>query len=609
MFFDRDEPVFMFVFRFIYPTGTFPRYFLRQAFFARRGRLPMRSAVSFSELSENRGLLKVTVDWEEGGTIHVPYLHRRYGLTFFSTETLRPRSKPLHLVRELARGQLSRVIKRVHDWQGRGLRIPQFILNAVKEGVGKMTELAVMDDEEPGFDERAVAVFESLVFLSHLLLDQFIEQSLIARKTLSNEFPIQLGFRAKRAEKFVDFEERHPDYRNIFQAWNPSVTWRDIEPEEGVFCWDALDAMVPQAKANHWRVFLGPIVRWDRQSLPHWVLQKLDDPYSVRKSLFRYAEAVIHRYPFVNHWIVSSGIASDLDYVLVSKRIEWADSLARLIRAVNSSAKLLIGIERPWGDALRFETEIPPLELAERLAMNRYVDGFFLSISFGLSQDASLPRDAFELNWLLDQWSQFGKPLYFSFSVPSYPSFDVPHWETPETVELPWNLKTQQETVHRYFLSFLTRKSISGVFWNQLDDISAQKVPPAIFEQSNEETKSFSELTETREIHDDEMELAPDVEVQEAVSLLTEPPGERPRTKTPVEKPAAGPVLFESAVPPIPPIPPEGDVGPKPPEITSLEDAPVEENFSFPHSGLITAEGNPKPAFKKLTALGHAYLG
>ena len=609
----------MFVFRFIYPVGSFPRYFLRQAFFARRGRLPMRSAVSSSELSEKRGLLKVSVDWEEGGTIHVPFLHRRYGLTFFSTETLRPRSKPLHLVRELARGQLSRVVKRVHDWQARGLKIPPFILSAVKEGVGKMTELAVMDDETPGFDEKAVAVFESLVFLSHLLLDQFIEQSLIARKTLSNEFPILLGFRSKRAEKFIGFSERYPEYRNIFQAWNPGVTWRDIEPEEGVFCWDALDGVMPQARENHWRIFLGPLVRWDRPSLPHWVTQRLDDPYSVRKSLFRYAEAVIHRYPQVNHWIVSSGIASDLDYVLVSKRIEWADSLARLIRTVNPQAKLLIGMERPWGDALRFETEIPPLELSERLASNRFVDGFFLSMNLGLSQDASLPRDAFELNWLLDQWSQLGKPLYFSFSVPSYPSYDVPHWETPDSVELPWNLKTQQETVHRFFLSFLTRKSISGIFWNQLDDAAALKAPPSFLEKSNEETKSFMELSQEQDNGD--LTLAPGIETEfDAGDLLTDSPNQqtsgapsddtvRNGSATITRSGDSSALPPASITPPLPPAPPSGTAAPQPPEISSLEDEPTEDGFAFPHSGLITADGNPKPAFKKLAALGHAYLG
>ena len=38
------------IFYFTYPTAYFPRYYLRQSFFARRGQLPMRSAVGFSDI-------------------------------------------------------------------------------------------------------------------------------------------------------------------------------------------------------------------------------------------------------------------------------------------------------------------------------------------------------------------------------------------------------------------------------------------------------------------------------------------------------------------------------------------------------------------------------
>ena len=629
----------MFVYRFIYPTGIFPRYFLRQAFFARRGRLPMRSGVSFSEISENRGILKITVDWDEAGTIHVPYLHKRYGLTFFATETLRPRSRPLHLIRELARGQLSRVLKRLYDWPSRGLRVPVYLLDAVQEGITRMTELAVMDTDAPDFDARALAVFESLVYLSHLLLDQFIEQSLVARKTQADIFPIFLGFRSKRTQRLNNFSEEHPEFRDIFQAWNPALTWRDIEPEEGVFCWDKLDQVADKARERRWNVFLGPIVRWDRNSLPHWILKRLDDPYSVRKSLFRYAETLIHRYPATDQWIVASGVASELDSILVSKRIEWADSLARIIRSVNRSAKTLIGIERPWGDSLRYSTEIPPQEIGERLAQNRFVDGFFLAMNFGLSPEATLPRDAFELNWLLDGWSQLGKPIYVSFSIPSYPAFDVPQWETPNAIELPWTLKTQQETVHRFFLSFLTRKSIQGIFWNQIDDMPIQKVPPAILAEAKEETKTFLQMAGQ---NDGSADGFPSANASDS-DLLT-PPGAVFLSTMPVEPENDGGELPAQAAFPLsdhenseadassadscngaevsapksvsdtktpPPLPGEtvsSADGLKPPEISVLEDEPGTFEFLFPHSGLLTADGKAKPAFKKLAALQRAYM-
>lgn len=596
----------MFVFRFIYPIDQFPRHFLRQAFFARKGKIPMRSAISFSELSETRGILKISVDWDEPGTIHIPWFYKRFGLTFFSTETLRPRSEPFHLFRELIRGQLSRILKRVFDWELRGLVIPASIRRAIHEGIVKTAGLMAMDVDEPEFDQKGIAIFETLIHLSHLLLDQFIDQSLFARKTQTSDYPILLGIRSGDISHLEDFTERFPEFSHVFQSWNPGFTWRHIEPEEGVFRWDLLDNVAEVAKKHHLQPFFGPIVRWDRYSLPEWLLKRLDDPYTVRKSLFRYANAFIERYHFANHWVVSSGIANEFDYILVSKRIEWADAMARTIHSLNPSANVLVGIERPWGDSLRFNAEIPPLELADRLSRNRFFNGFLIGVDLGLSADATLPRDAFELNWLLDQWSSLGKPLYFTFSSPSSPSFDDPLWEASDCAEPPWNLRTQQETVHRYFLSFLTRKTIRGIFWSRYEDIPDKRTFHS--DESKEDTKSFRELA--RAMDEDEETKTKVSAARLAGGESREGEGGQNAVMSAVnggenqidsnddllsiqadERPMAEILESEEM------------------EIASLDDRQYVVAMAFPHSGLVTTEGTPKPAFRKLSALKSAYLG
>ena len=581
----------MFIFRFVYPVKYFPRHYLRQAFFARGGQLPMRSNISFAEESETAGILKISVDWKEPGTIHVPWFSKRFGLTFFSTEVLRPRSEPFHLLRELVRGQMSRIIKREYDWERKGLVIPDSVKKAIQSARRKMVRFLTKPTEDPDFDQAGAAVFEFLLQTGHLLLDQFLEQSLYARKVQTEAYPIFVGGRSFQLKHFERFNETYPSYSNAFQVWNTGYTWRQLEPEPEKYRWDLLDRFIEASQKNSLDPAVGPIVKWDRESLPQWLLGSLEEPYTLRQHLFRYSNELIRRYaPKVQKWVIAAGLGSEMDCLLVQKRVEWADAMARQVRELNPDALILAGIERPWGDSLRFKSEIPPLELAETLLAKRVFNGFLVSFNYGLSPEATLPRDAFELNWLLDQWSSLGKHLYFSFSIPSAPSTYDPPWECPGQEPKPiWTLKTQQENVHRTFLSLLTRKTIRGVFWNCFDDLADDAdllEGQDGYNELRDDTKSFSELNED----------------EETTRRTGKPPRKSASEKTDV-RPGAPAVNAEAEQLPAEILEPE-EV-----PIAALDDSLDLLTLSFPHSGLVNTDGTPKPAFRKLAALRDAYLG
>lgn len=585
----------MFIFRFIYPVKYFPRHYLRQAFFARSGHLPMRSTASLAEENETTGILKLSVNWKEPGTIHVPWYSKRFGLIFFSTEVLRPRSEPFYLLRELVRGQMSRIIKREYDWERKGLLISDAVKNAIQSARRKMVRFLTKDPSDPDFDAVGVATFEYILQTSHRLLDQFLEQSLYARKVQTEAYPIFVGGRSFQLKHFERFNETYPSYSDAFQVWNTSYTWRQLEPEPGVYRWDLLDRFIEASRKNNLDPVFGPIVQWDRESLPTWILGSLEEPYTLRQHLFRYGDEMIRRYaPIIQKWVVASGLGSEMDCILVQKRVEWADTMARQIRQLNPDALLLVGIERPWGDALRFKSEIPPLELAETLLQRRVFNGFLVSFNYGLSPEATLPRDAFELNMLLDQWSSLGKPLYFSFSVPSAPSTYDPLWETAEGKAEPiCTPHTQQENVNRTFLSLLTRKTIRGIFWNCFDDLASEAdllVAEEGASDLRDDTKSFSELND-----DDETTRRPEKGARKKPSVQLD---EKESSESSDEL-----VIAEEEMPQAKILEPE-EV-----EIASFDDSPDHLTLSFPHSGLVNADGTPKSAFRKLAALRAAYLG
>ncbi len=554
----------------------------------------MRSTVSLTEENGTTGIMKLSVNWKEPGTIHVPWYSKRFGLTFFSTEVLRPRSQPFHLLRELVRGQMSRVIKREYDWERKGLLISDAVKKAIDSARRKMVRFLTKDPNDPDFDTMGVAVFESILQTSHRLLDQFLEQSLYARKVQTEAYPIFVGGRSFQLKNFERFNETYPTYSDAFQTWNTCYTWKQLEPEEGRFRWDLLDRFIEASRKNNLDPVFGPIVRWERESLPQWLLSSLEEPYTLRQHLFRYGDELIKRYgSVVKKWIVAGGLGSEMDYILVQKRIEWADTMARQIRRLNPDALLLVGIERPWGDTLRFKSEIPPLELAETLLPRRVFNGFLVSFNYGLSPEATLPRDAFELNHLLDQWSSLGKPLYFSFSIPSEPSADDPLWETPGGISGPiCTPHTQQENVHRTFLSLLTRKTIRGIFWNCFDDL-APEADLLITEEADgrkEDTKAFKDVDS-----DEETTKRPEEGKKSGSSGKA---GEKGGS-SPAADPAAGADKVQRAE----------ILEPEEVEISSLDDRADYMSLSFPHSGLVNADGTPKSAFRKLAALRGAYLG
>jgi len=536
-------------FPFVYPREYFSEELLVQSFFTRkRLRLPLCTKITLDQEDEFRGRMILSVDGDDTGAVYVPYLHKRYGLTFFSTETLKTGSRPYHLLRELVRGQLSRILRKKFDWEFCGLRITRSLAQEIKQSIRKVANLITMDQNTEGFDEITIAIFETLVDTSYRLHELFLDQALEIRQSRQNELPALLGFRTGRYELCNALSEKLP-LQDTFQIYNPVFSWKEIEPEQGCYCWDIVDQALQDAKDNGWTLILGPLIRWSPRFLPHWILEQLDDLYEIRKRLFRYFDLFLERYSFITHWVVASGISSNLGDILVSKRIEWADAIARKIRKFNPDAEIYVGMDQPLGDLLRFESTIAPLEIADEISGNPYIDGYFLELNIGLGPQATAPRDIIEMNRALDLWSLFGKKLFLSYSVPSKADTNIDFIDDESVV---FDNRTQQEYLQKLLLSFLTRRSVAGISWSQLEDTI-----PAIHPDQTQTSGQILRGTSENSIFFNE--------------------------------------ILNSIRPPEIAQPPEQTQSSKPESL-------------FPHSGLISIDGTMKPAYHKLMALQHIYL-
>ena len=410
------------------------------------------------------------------GTVHFPWPNKRLGLTFLATETLCERDRPYHLVKELARGQLGRIIRRFVELVYIGFKPTDKLKRSLRLEMARFSVLATSEERSPQMDTLSKESLDRLVQLSLNMSDLFLEQSLAFRKQHSPYFPIRMGIRvnipsdANEAAASIP----HPDrLKEVFRYVNVTPTWRESEPEPGVYRWEQFDKRIAWLRENGFCVIGGPILPGDVRSLPEWVLSQLG-----RGDLFeRFALKYVHS--FLEHfadkadlWILTSKVNShQLDACPIDRLIELTKQAACAFGNHRLEQPCVVGIDQPWGDyLLRQNTPFSPFLLAEELADIPELDGLLLDVNIGLSSKCSYPRDPMAFSAMIDQWSLFGKPLYCSLGIPSELGTNPDYPDEYVGISFEWSRKTQQEWVHRYIPILFSKRSVAGIFWNRLED-------------------------------------------------------------------------------------------------------------------------------------------
>ncbi len=563
-------------FIFIYPRRRLDAAGARRVFYVRRGRTPAPSEARVEAYSETLNLLRITSATGGSGAFYAPCVSKREGVIFASTGTLAPSSVPRSLFLELARGQLGRLLRKRCEWSALGLEIPKSLTTATRRDLRRFAELATSERSAPGFEDECAALFDSLRETSLRTSDVFLEQATAARRDGAAERPTALGFSAD-ASAFG--EGRTPfsgasgvsrrRLRSFFNAFNPAISWADVERREGAFDWSAFDRALAFGGKRGWRTTFGPLTRWTPRTVPRWLVGRSDA--EIAEAFWRFVEAAALRAGLrVGRWIVATNVERGEGNPAPETRFAATEEAARRIRRLVPGAEAFWGFERPFGDAERFDgvSAGAPWEVAWRLIGRGAFDGVYLEANFGLSRWATAPRDPFELHRFFDRWATLGVPICVAASFPSAnprkrvatlfsesaerswgrwfgvgkrddgASFDAlltapPEMEIDESF---WNERTQQENARRFFLTAMGRRSVVEAFWSRWKDGD-----DAVWE---------------------------------------------PETETTCDE--TGPTSDERRV---------------------ARDANRTERNEFPTSGLLDETGRPKPALHKLAALKRAYLG
>jgi hypothetical protein len=417
--------------------------------------------------------LAIERDTRESGYLYFPWKVAGRGLVQLSSGSLMERTKPYNLPIELARGTLNRLRNQASTWQTAGMVLSSGFADALKSATTAFARAATTQSNPEASQDQAEEVIGSALDAADALCQEYADQVLSIRRSQPSSQNVLLGARleapptGENAERFL-------------AAFNMAVVgahWPDLEPQQGVFQWDATDRVVAWAHNHSLRLCMGPLVQMDKHALPDWLF--LEDGFEeVQASILNFLEAIVRRYRgTVQLWHVTARMNQDGAFMYSEEqRLRLVVEAVDRVRAIDARTPLVVSFNQPWAEYIaRKDQELTPINFADTLVRGELgLAGVGLEVHYGYWPGGTLPRDALEVSRQLDRWSQIGVPLIVFLSAPSSMGADpLARHPAHPLVDLRAggiNAAWQQLLVQRLFPVLLAKHSVQAIVWDAWQD-------------------------------------------------------------------------------------------------------------------------------------------
>ncbi|HSQ55639.1 MAG TPA: hypothetical protein VLM40_07830 [Gemmata sp.] len=361
---------------------------------------------------------RLIASWElnESRYLSLPWPIPPFSTLIATTATLRETTQPYRLLVELARGKLNQVRLQAADWIGIGLRTPPGFEQALAES-GKLfsTALSAAPDEA---DSLSARVLEQSHMLGDTLTREFIAQLFDTRHQDEGLLDTRLAARTHSG-----FGGARDEYTRAFNAAQIGLCWKDIEPEESRFNWDATDQAVQDAKVAGLPITLGPVIDLAPGMIPEWGAGWKGDLPALAAFMCDFTERVVNRYKNdVRRWVVCAGFnqsaALELDD---DERLRLAFRLFEAAASIDSDLELVVSIAQPWGDYLVNKGHtIAPITFADDLLRTGIkISAIELELRLGSTPRGSRPRDLLEAWRIMQLFGGLNMKLEILLSLPA----------------------------------------------------------------------------------------------------------------------------------------------------------------------------------------------
>lgn len=426
------------------------------------------------------------------------------GTLMLDTSRLQEREKPYVLQVELARARLMRIQHKLEDW---GLydfagaeELGEQVMIA-REGLISSLQ-ADSPQQAATRGEKALAIaIKASEGLARYHADQFLSK----RKQVG-AFNRRVMGCAVRTEQPTDTVCKR--LASAFDIVSVPIVWRDVEPEEKKFQWDALDQWVEALSKHNLGLKASSLLSFDERHVPDWLFIWEHDFDTIRDLAYEHARRVLNRYgQYIQVWDVISGIHANNCFTFGFEQLmELTRMTAALTKQVCPESTAIVNIVAPWGEYYaRNQRSIPPLLYADMTVQSGVnFDAFGLEFRFGAPRDGMYLRDIFQISSLLDVFVKLGKPVHITaVQVPSGTKTSAAKGKSANPKggarRDPWNEQTQAQWLRDFLDVALSKPVVESVSWYELCDHKDSLIPTGGLLTSRLAPKAaYEEWTKTR---------------------------------------------------------------------------------------------------------------
>jgi hypothetical protein len=459
-----------------------------------------------TQVSIESGRLVARRQVEESGCLVVPWKLDSAGRLLSATATLIEREAPYHFLVELARGKVHQLRTQCAEWQAGGLQVPAELAQQIRDASIGFARAATMPPSEQ-VGAEAQAVLELAYRAAEELVRQYIEQMFQARHLRQPRLDTTLGCRLGAAPLVGAQAEA------LLQAGNSvclSLTWKEVEPTEANYRWEAYDAILEWAQALGLTVTAGPLIDFSPTHLPEWLWLWERDLSSIATFMADYIQTAVKRYHGrIRTWQLTAASNSASLLGLGEDEMLWLTvRMVEAARQVDPKLEIVIGIAQPWGEYLALEDRAhSPFVFADTLIRSGLnLAALDLEMVMGPWPRGSYCRDLLNVSRMLDLYTILGVPLRVTLG---YPSSDAPDSGANPEVKVAagswrhgFSVESQADWASSYVALALCKPSVRGVQWMHLSDAEPHLFPHCgLFDAQNKPKPVLERLRRLREEH------------------------------------------------------------------------------------------------------------